>query len=282
MNFILNFLNKDSRIFQDHATMSMENMIHLHDYIMFYLVLVFIFVVYMFTNILIDFWYNYSVDVLNVDNILLREDLYESKDFTHNTLLEIIWTLTPSLILLHIAIPSFALLYQTDEVVDAFYTIKVIGNQWYWTYEVSYLKEPLYYPFELFPSIKYSMYKNNLVSVLFPTDKFTAHFVTESIDSYLVTEMDLELGEFRLLEVTDKVILPTNIAIQFIITASDVLHSWAIPSLGIKMDAVPGRLNQVLTIVLREGTFYGQCSEICGSGHGFMPICIEFVEITKL
>lgn len=134
-----------------------------------------------------------------------------------------------------------------DEVIDPIITLKVIGSQWYWSYE----------------------YSDNL------------EFSDEPLifDSYMVQENDLELGQFRLLEVDNRVVVPTNSHIRVLITASDVLHSWAIPSLGVKLDACPGRLNQTSMFIKREGVFYGQCSEICGVNHGFMPIVIEAVSL---
>ena len=134
-----------------------------------------------------------------------------------------------------------------DEVIDPIITLKVIGSQWYWSYE----------------------YSDNL------------EFSDEPLifDSYMVQENDLELGQFRLLEVDNRVIVPTNSHIRVLITASDVLHSWAIPSLGVKLDACPGRLNQTSMFIKREGVFYGQCSEICGVNHGFMPIVVEAVSL---
>lgn len=134
-----------------------------------------------------------------------------------------------------------------DEVIDPIITLKVIGSQWYWSYE----------------------YSDNL------------EFSDEPLifDSYMVQENDLEIGQFRLLEVDNRVVVPTNSHIRVLITASDVLHSWAIPSLGVKLDACPGRLNQTSMFIKREGVFYGQCSEICGVNHGFMPIVIEAVSL---
>jgi len=155
----------------------------------------------------------------------------------------------PSLILVCIAIPSFALLYSMDEIVDPAVTVKAIGHQWYWSYE-------------------YSDYNQ--------TDQPAVAF-----DSYMVPEDDLSPGQLRLLEVDNRVVVPVNTHLRFIITAADVLHSWAIPSLGIKCDAVPGRLNQVPAFIKREGVFYGQCSEICGVNHGFMPIAVEAVALPK-
>jgi len=163
------------------------------------------------------------------------------------TLIELIWTITPALILIAIAFPSFRLLYLLDEVISPTITIKVVGHQWYWSYEYS-------------------------------------DYVTESgesieFDSYMIPESDLELGQFRLLDVDNKVIIPVDCHIRLIITGADVIHSFAVPSLGLKIDAVPGRLNQSSIIAERTGLYFGQCSEICGVWHGFMPIVIEAVSV---
>jgi len=171
----------------------------------------------------------------------------QSSSLTHGTLIEIAWTLTPALILFVIAIPSFSLLYAMDEIISPTITIKTIGHQWYWSYEYSdYLNED-----------------NEFIN----------------FDSYMVPEEDLVLGEFRLLEVDNNMVIPINTHIRIIVSAADVLHSWAIPSLGVKCDAVPGRLNQTSLFVKREGVYYGQCSEICGINHAFMPIVIEAVKL---
>jgi cytochrome c oxidase subunit 2 len=165
----------------------------------------------------------------------------------HGTAIEIAWTVTPSLILVLIAVPSFALLYSMDEVVDPAVTLKCIGHQWYWTYEYS--------------------------------DYATADDTSIVYDSYMIPEDDLEAGQLRLLEVDNRVVLPVNTHIRVIITGADVLHSWAVPSLAVKCDGVPGRLNQVSMYIDREGIFYGQCSELCGVNHGFMPIVVEAVSL---
>ena len=175
----------------------------------------------------------------NKNNNLIPSNL------THGTLIEIIWTITPAFILLIIAIPSFSLLYAMDEIIAPSITIKTLGHQWYWSYE-------------------YSDYINE--------DNDTILF-----DSYMVPEEDLQLGQPRLLEVDNRMVVPINTHIRIVVSAADVLHSWAVPSLGIKCDAIPGRLNQTSLFIKREGLYYGQCSEICGINHGFMPIVVEAV-----
>jgi heme/copper-type cytochrome/quinol oxidase subunit 2 len=146
-----------------------------------------------------------------------------------------------------IAVPSFALLYSLEEIIDPAITIKAVGHQWYWSYE-------------------YSDYAGE--------DGESIQF-----DSYMVPEDELEPGQLRLLEVDNRVVLPTNTHIRVLVTAADVLHCWAVPSLGVKMDAVPGRLNQASMYIQRPGVFYGQCSEICGVNHAFMPIVVEAVSL---
>lgn len=162
----------------------------------------------------------------------------------HGTFIEVIWTIIPSIILVIIAIPSFSLIYGMDEILDPAITIKAIGHQWYWSYE-------------------YSDYSSEGIN----------------FDSYMIPTEELSEGELRLLEVDNRVVVPTNTHIRIIVTSSDVLHSWAVPSLGIKTDAVPGRLNQTSLFIKREGVFYGQCSEICGVNHGFMPIVVHAVSV---
>jgi len=148
-----------------------------------------------------------------------------------------------------IAVPSFALIYSMDEVIDPAVTLKVQGFQWYWVYEYS----------------DYADKEGNAIS----------------FESYMVAEDDLEEGQLRLLEVDNRVVLPTNTHLRVLVTASDVLHCWAVPSLGVKIDACPGRLNQISLFIKREGVYFGQCSEICGINHGFMPIVVEAVPVEK-
>ena len=162
------------------------------------------------------------------------------------TTIEIVWTVIPAIILIFIAFPSLQLLYFMDEVVDPSLTIKVIGHQWYWSYEYSDVEAE---------AIEF--------------------------DSYMVPTSDLEVGDLRLLEVDNRVVLSVNTHIRVIITGADVIHSFALPSLGIKVDAIPGRLNPTPLLINRPGVFHGQCSEICGSDHSFMPIVIEGVPQEK-
>ena len=210
--------------FQDSASPNFTGIVTLHDTIGFYLIVISISVFWVLFSII--YYYNTNNNPITY------------KYLKHGSLIELIWTITPALILIAIAFPSFTMLYIMDEIIAPNLTIKIIGHQWYWSYELS-------------------------------------DFITESgdsieFDSYMVPESDLELGQFRLLDVDNKVVIPVDTHVRFIVTGSDVLHSFAVPSLGLKIDAVPGRLNQVSFIAERTGTFYGQCSEICGVWHGLI------------
>ena len=220
--------------FQDPASPIMHGIIELHHDLFFFLIIVLSFVFWLLFKILFTF--------NSVSNKVI------TKTINYGTIIEIVWTIVPALVLLLVAIPSFTLLYSMDEVLDPMLTLKVIGHQWFWSYEYS--------------------------------DYTTLSSLTDTsfiYDSYMILEEDLAIGEFRLLEVDHRVVLPTHTHIRVLVTSTDVLHSWAIPSLGLKIDACPGRLNQVSTFINRPGVYYGQCSEICGINHGFMPIALEAV-----
>ncbi|MEX2009545.1 MAG: cytochrome c oxidase subunit II [Dongiaceae bacterium] len=158
----------------------------------------------------------------------------------HNTLIEVLWTALPVIILIGITIPSIRLIWYADRTQDADMTIKAIGHQWYWSYE----------------------YPDN--------GNFT-------FDALLVPDSDLQPGQLRLLETDNRIVLPVDTNIRLLVTATDVIHSWAIPAFGVKLDTVPGRVNETWMRITREGTYYGQCSELCGIGHGYMPIAVEAV-----
>nr|YP_010254576.1 cytochrome c oxidase subunit 2 [Ganoderma subamboinense]QUA00709.1 cytochrome c oxidase subunit 2 [Ganoderma subamboinense] len=219
--------------FQDSAAPGFTGIVELHNTIFFYLVVICVSVFWVIGSIMYYFNNNNSPIV--------------HKYLNHGTLIELIWTITPALILIAIAFPSFRLLYLLDEVISPTVTIKVVGHQWYWSYEYS--------------------------------DYINVSGESIEFDSYMIPDSDLELGQFRLLDVDNKVVVPTDTHIRLIVTGADVIHSFAVPSLGLKIDAVPGRLNQTSILAERTGTFYGQCSEICGVYHGFMPIAIEAVSI---
>nr|AWW91888.1 cytochrome c oxidase subunit II [Hemigrapsus penicillatus]UEK25913.1 cytochrome c oxidase subunit II [Hemigrapsus takanoi] len=161
-----------------------------------------------------------------------------------NQPIEVIWTSIPAFILIFIALPSLRLLYLLDEVNNPSMTLKTIGHQWYWSYEYS-------------------------------------DFLQVEFDSYMIPSNELDISGFRLLDVDNRTVLPMNTQIRVLITAADVIHSWTVPALGIKADAIPGRLNQSSFLINRPGLFYGQCSEICGANHSFMPIVIESTSINS-
>lgn len=171
------------------------------------------------------------------------------KYLNHGTTIELIWTITPAFVLIAIAFPSFKLLYLMDEVISPSMTIKAVGHQWYWSYE-------------------YSDFVND---------------ENESIefDSYMIPDSDLVDGQLRLLDVDNRVVVPVDTHIRFVVTGADVIHDFAVPALGLKIDCTPGRLNQTSVFIQRPGVFYGQCSELCGVYHGFIPIAIEAVSLDE-
>ena len=158
---------------------------------------------------------------------------------THNVAVEVLWTLIPCLILIVMAVPSFKILYNQDTIPKADVTVKAVGYQWYWGYE---------YPDE---------------NIIF--------------ESYMIKEDELKENQPRLLTVDNEVVVPVNKVVKVLITANDVLHAWALPSFGVKRDAVPGRINETWFKAEKVGTYYGQCSELCGIEHAFMPITVKVV-----
>jgi len=221
--------------FQDGASPTFEGITELHDSIFFYLVIIGFGVTWFLASVVIN--YNSNSSPLS------------HKYYNHGTLIELVWTVTPAFILIAIAFPSFKLLYLMDEVISPAMTVKVVGHQWYWSYE-------------------YSDFVNEEGDAI-------------EFDSYIIPDSDLEDGQLRLLEVDNRVVIPVDTHVRFVVTGADVIHDWAVPALGIKIDATPGRLNQVSVIAQREGVFYGQCSELCGTYHAFMPIAVEAVSLDK-
>nr|YP_010586344.1 cytochrome c oxidase subunit II [Limnocentropus hysbald]UZZ44119.1 cytochrome c oxidase subunit II [Limnocentropus hysbald] len=194
------------------------------------------------------FFHDHTMMILLMITILISyimSNLFFNK-FTNRFLLEeqtieLIWTILPAITLIFIALPSLKLLYLLDEINKPTLTIKTIGHQWYWSYEYSDFEKLI------------------------------------EQDSYMIPTNSSPMNNFRLLETDNHTILPMNTNIRILITAEDVIHSWTIPSLGIKADATPGRLNQLNFFMTRPGIFFGQCSEICGTNHSFMPIMIESI-----
>jgi len=243
IGFFLGFLNNILQLdaptpwqlgFQDGASPGFEGIVTLHDSIMFYLIWILVSVFWVLMSLVSYFSSNKSTLVY--------------KYLNHGTLIELIWTISPALVLIAIAFPSFKLLYTLDEVIDPALTVKVTGHQWYWSYEYS--------------------------------DMLSESGETIEFDSYLIPESDLEIGQLRLLDVDQRLVVPVDTHVRYIVTGADVIHNFSVPSLGIKVDCTPGRLNQVSALIEREGIFYGQCSELCGVYHAFMPVAIEAVSVT--
>nr|UNO56187.1 cytochrome c oxidase subunit 2 [Rhipicephalus turanicus] len=207
--------------FSDMNSPIMEQMVFFHDHSMMIILMITILTIYMITNIMM--------------NNLLSRSMMEGQE------IEIIWTIIPAITLIFIAIPSLHLLYLTDETFNSQISIKILGHQWYWSYEYS---------------------------------DFNKEF-----DSFMIPESEMMKNSFRLLDTDNNLVIPINTNIKYLISSMDVIHSWTIPSLGIKMDAVPGRLNQSFSISSRPGLYYGQCSEICGTNHSFMPISLEITSM---
>jgi cytochrome c oxidase subunit 2 len=212
--------------FQDAATPVMERIISFNNVLLWGCIVIsaFVFILLM----IIVFRFN-------------RKRNPEPQKWSHNTLIEIAWTVVPVAILVAIAIPSLRLLYYQDRAADAEMTIKAIGHQWYWSYEYPDIGEDI------------------------------------TFDAVMIPDEEIGEGQYRLLETDERVIVPVNTTIRMLITGADVIHAWSIPAFGVKLDAVPGRINETWFRATKEGVFYGQCSELCGAFHGFMPIAVEVV-----
>jgi cytochrome c oxidase subunit 2 len=218
--------------FQDPATTSMEGIFLFNLHLLFIIIGIILLVGWLLLIIITNFTEVNNSQVAN---------------FHHSNIIEIVWTSIPALILLSLASPSFSLLYSLDEISNPELTLKILGHQWYWSYEIS--------------DFNSCSKTQNL--------KFSSYMLSDE-----VLKENTAMGFFRVLETNKRVVLPTNTHLRLLVTAVDVLHSWTIPSFGVKVDACPGRLNQANLFIKRFGVFYGQCSEICGVNHGFMPIVL--------
>nr|YP_009158233.1 cytochrome c oxidase subunit II [Papilio demoleus]AKN78912.1 cytochrome c oxidase subunit II [Papilio demoleus] len=207
---------------QNIASPLMEQIIFFHDHTLIILIMITILVGYLMINLFFN--------------------KYINRFLLEGQMIELIWTIIPTITLIFIALPSLRLLYLLDELNNPLITLKSIGHQWYWSYEYS-------------------------------------DFNNVEFDSYMINYDKSNINNFRLLDVDNRIVLPMNNQIRIMVTATDVIHSWTIPSLGVKIDANPGRLNQTNLFINRPGIFFGQCSEICGANHSFMPIMIESVSI---
>lgn len=215
--FSLKILNWKIFLFQDFNSFNFKMLIYFHDLIILIILLILLIVIYMI--------------LILINNKLMRLNIF------HSHLIELVWTFIPIIILLVLALPSIQILYLLEENYLFSLSIKIIGHQWYWSYEYS-------------------------------------DFIDLGFDSFIIKLFDSK-SLFRLLDVDNRLILPYNIYIRFLVSSDDVIHSWTIPSLGVKIDAIPGRLNQFMFYMLWSGLYYGQCSEICGVNHRFIPIVVE-------
>jgi len=226
---------------QDPSTTTMEGLLEFNKHVLFVITVIVILVA----------WLLFAT-ISNYDEF----NTPKSQSFFHSNALEIVWTSLPALTLLNLASPSFTLLYSMDEISTPEISVKIIGHQWFWSYEISDF---------------------DTMATCMESDK------TLKYTCYLLAEESISqknyLGFFRLLETNKRVLLPSNTHLRLLVTSVDVLHSWTIPSFGVKIDACPGRLNQVNVFLKRIGMFFGQCSEICGVNHGFMPIVVEAVNL---
>nr|QTZ18957.1 cytochrome c oxidase subunit 2 [Azana sp. WQY005] len=209
---------------QDSCSPLMEQLIFFHDHSMLILFMITIMISYILFSLFLN--------------------KYINRFLLSGQLIEIIWTIIPTIILMFIAFPSLRLLYLLDEINNPSISLKTIGHQWYWNYEYS-------------------------------------DFINLEFNSYMVPINEMSLKNFRLLDVDNRIILPMNSQIRLIVTANDVIHSWTMSSLGVKIDGMPGRLNQTNFMINRPGIFFGQCSEICGANHSFMPIVIESTKMNN-
>nr|APX40371.1 cytochrome c oxidase subunit 2 [Longitarsus nigrocillus] len=207
-------------LLQDSASPLMEQLSYFHDHALMILIIITVLV----SQLMITLFFN----------------KFSHRFLLEGQMIEIIWTILPTITLIFIAIPSLRLIYILDEINNPTITIKTIGHQWYWSYEYS-------------------------------------DFQNIEFDSYMIPTNELNNFNFRLLDVDNRIMIPFESNIRMLITAADVIHSWTIPTLGVKIDATPGRLNQTNFTINRSGLFYGQCSEICGANHSFMPIVLESI-----
>jgi heme/copper-type cytochrome/quinol oxidase subunit 2 len=278
----------DTFFFRSPATAVADGIINLHNHIFYTSVLIIIFISYIILWIIMEY-----INACNIDNRnSKREMFFFLRKFKHDTELEIAWTLIPCFILLLIALPSFSFLYIIERVPFISLFFKAIGHQWYWSYEVGpydgyfFLaensKEPLLVNklYNLFTSVKAEDLantgsKSSKVDQIGFVKKVSLFFFS---DSYMIDEAELNVGEARLLTVDVPLVLPYGVFVGLLTSSVDVIHSFAIPEFGVKLDAIPGRINQFAFLINHSGIFYGQCSELCGVGHAFMPISIYAID----
>jgi len=279
IRFIDHALFWEDRGFPFPGSPMMEGIIDLHNYIFTYLIIIFLFVLVIFCNIFYDFYYcYYNIHSISIEDHRLK--FLDLSTIVHHSTLEIIWTNLPSFILLLISFPSFSLLYALEEVVQPTLTLKVVGHQWFWSYQYVNIieNEIAKINFNCF-MVKDPGYQDPMwMRIRSLSEARTWRGCLDPLPNNK-DDMDYVFEKhnwFHWFFITDNpVYLPVDTHIRVLITSNDVLHSWAVPSLGVKMDAVPGRLNQIYLYIRKSGIYYGQCSELCGINHGFMPISIK-------
>lgn len=250
------------------GTNFMESVILLHHDVLFFLLLILITVLWL----LVYAVYNYKLPSITVNSpkivksyflqsyLKVEHQFTKKKRETIQKDLEFFWTVVPALFIGIMLIPSFTLLYSSDDDISPAFTVKIYGHQWYWAYE---------YKMEEFFEAE-------------PFQRYPSHFKPELyLESTLIPQEDLKEGEDRLLEVTHPLVIPQNTSVRLLVTSFDVIHSWGVPALGVKVDAIPGVINQVILNVNQEGIFHGQCYELCGPMHGSMPITVYSVNFEK-
>lgn len=264
----------------------LDNIIWLHSFIMHFLLLVVGFVVWLLVE-MIYFFGDYSGFKTFHGFSNYRKFGIASRKVTHGADIEIIWTLGPCVILIFIAVPSFSLLYAMESVKYPSVTFFATGNQWYWNYKINnYLQPNLYYQLDYEDRVeaREKSIDSEVVKEWIVRCRRMPMF-KELFDSYMLPDDEIITEDavyvdprYRLLETDEPVVLPYPASIQVLVTSVDVLHAWTVPVLGVKTDAIPGRLNRLNFETRAPGVYYGQCSELCGVNHGFMPIQLKIVD----
>lgn len=261
--FYFSFVIPSQYGFQIPATIAMDSIVNLHHFIMYVLTLILFFV---FSMIFFTIETN-TLYFSQINNFLKINKLINVK-LAHDSIIEILWIFIPSVLLLLIVLPSFSLLYSMEIFKSCPISVKVVGHQWFWTYECLIKID-----------FNSSIYNSTFFLSLFNFNSsfYGCYRVCIKFDSYILPIDELNIGQLRLLETTNPLILPVHTPIKFYITSADVLHAWAVPAFGCKIDACPGRINEIQLTIKHIGRFYGQCSELCGVNHGFMPITVCIV-----
>jgi len=309
----VDYTNEYQFYFTNPQTWILWAVVDLHDYLMYFLINVFVIVI-VFTIVCLFFqqtWFKlgglkikwWKSKSYEKENYLKRSrfvvflyNKFKLYSFNHAPLLEFFWTITPTLMLIAMGWPSFRVLYAMEQLIDPIHTIIIIGNQWYWTYNYS--------DFDVVSDLVQQLDSNNLTDMyieeillmhelvigkehvkkkklLQAMSKYLRKFEESKImyDCVIISDENLPKGYPRLLSTDQVLILPTYVSIRLLVTSVDVIHSWALPSHGIKMDAIPGRVNQINFLAQTSGTYWGQCSELCGINHGFMPIEVRVLPL---